>query len=63
MRRQRRVVRSTFRAEFNGLVDRAEQILLFQCTLRQIYFGIAQRPDMMIDLLEIGQLYPPLELC
>ena len=33
VRRQRRVVRSTFSAELNGLVDSIEQMLLLQCTL------------------------------
>ena len=33
VRRQRGVVRSTFSAEFNGLVDSAEQVLRLQCTL------------------------------
>ena len=32
MRRQRRVVRSMFSAELNGLVDSIEQVLLLQCT-------------------------------
>ena len=40
VRRQRRVVRSTFSAELNGLVDSIEQVLLLQCTLHQIYCGI-----------------------
>ena len=57
------MVRSTSSAEFNGLVDGMKQMLFFQCTLRRIYLGIAQLPERMIDLLETGQLYPPLDLC
>ena len=52
VRRQRRVVRSTFSAELNGFVDSIEQMLLLQCTLHQICCGTAQSPERMIDLLE-----------
>ena len=44
VRRQPRVVRSTFTAEFNGLVDSAEQMLRLQCTLHPIYCGTTQSP-------------------
>ena len=40
VRRQRRVVRSIFSAELNGLVDSAEQLLLLQLTLHHIYIYI-----------------------
>ena len=40
VRRQRKVVRSTFSAELNGLVDSIEQVLLLQCILRHIYIYI-----------------------
>ena len=63
LRRQRRVIRSTFSAGLNGLVDRIEQMLVFQSTLPQIYLGIAQSLRRMIDLLEKGKMYPPLDLC
>lgn len=63
VRRQRRVVRSAFSAKLNGLVDSIEQMLFLQCSLHQIYHGIAQSPEIMIDMLEIGNLYPALELC
>ena len=36
VRRQRRVVRSTFSAEVNGRVDSIEQLLLLQCALLSI---------------------------
>ena len=38
-RKQRRVVRSTFSAELNGLVDSIESMLLLQATLHQVYCG------------------------
>ena len=38
--RQRRVVRSTFIAEFHGLVDSIKQMLLLHCTLHHIYIYI-----------------------
>ena len=63
VRRQRRVVRSTFSAELNGLVDTIESMLLLQATLHQIYCGTDQTPQQLIDLLENGGLYPPVDLC
>ena len=59
VRRQRRVVRSIFSAELNGLVDSVEQLLLLQVILHQIYMGTNQTPEQMVDMLENGQLYPP----
>lgn len=55
VKRQRRVVRSTFSAELNGLVDNFEQLLLMQITLHQIYCGTHQTPEDIIDLLEHGR--------
>lgn len=40
VRRQRRVVRSTFSADLNGLVDGIDQVLLLQVTLHQKYIYI-----------------------
>ena len=56
VRRQRRVLRSTFSAELNGLVDSVEQLLLLQLTLHHIYCGTHQSPEEMIDLFEHGGL-------
>ena len=39
VRRRKRVVRSTFSAELNGLVDSIEQLLLLQAILHQTYSG------------------------
>ena len=63
VRRQMRVVRSTFSAEFNGSVDSINQMLLLQCILHPIYCGTAQSPERMIDLFEKGLVYPPLDIC
>ena len=63
VRRQRRAARSTFTAEFTGLVDRIEQVLLLECALHQIYLGTAHPPELMIDLLERGLVHPPLYIC
>ena len=58
VRRQRRVVRSTFSSELNGLVDSVEQSFLLQIALHQIYCGTPRSPEEMIDLLEYGGLHP-----
>ena len=63
VRRQGRVVRSTFSAELHGFVDSIGQMLLKQCTLHQIYCGTTQSPERMIDLPEKGSMYPPLDIC
>ena len=58
--RQRRVVRSTFGTELNGLVDSVEQLVLLQINVHLIYIyiyiycGTNQWPEEMIDLLERG---------
>lgn len=62
VRRQRGVVRSTFSAELNGLVDSNEQLLLMQVSLHQIYEGTSQSPKELIDLLEHGQFYPAVDV-
>ena len=62
-RRQRRIVRSTFSAEFNGFVNSVEQMLPLQCTWHHVYSGTAQRPERIADLFEGGLLYPPLDQC
>ena len=59
----RRVVRSTFGAELDGLVDSIERMLLLQCALHQTYCGTAQSPEEMVALLEHGMMYPPLDIC
>ena len=60
---QRRVVRSIFGAEPNGLADNIEQLLLLQCALHRIYRDVAQSPERMIDILERSSIYQPLDIC
>ena len=62
-RRQKRVVRSTFNAEFASIVVNVEHILLLQRTLHQTYCGAAQSTERMIHPLETGLLYPQLDIC
>ena len=63
VRRQRRVVRSTFSAELNGLIDSIGSMLLLQTNLHQIYCGTKETPQQLIDLMECGALYPPIDMC
>ena len=63
VRRQMRVVRSTFGAESNGLVDIIEQMLLLQRILHHCHCGAAQALERMIDFLEGGSMYPPFDIC
>ena len=60
-RRQRRVVRSTFSAELNGVIDSVEAALLVQMALHQIYRGTAATAKELAGQLETGQLYPPVD--
>ena len=62
LRRQRRAARSTFSAELNWLVDSIEQMSLVQIALHQVYCGIRQPPEDMIDLLENGGLHPKFDI-
>lgn len=60
--RQRRVVRSRCSVAFNGLVDGVEQIMRLHVTLHKLYGGISQSPEVLIDMLEQGRLYPPFDI-
>jgi len=57
-RRQRRVVRSTYSAELNGLIDSVEITLLVQFMLHQLYRGTDQSSTQLARAQEDGQLYP-----
>ncbi len=58
-RRQRRVVRSTFSGELNGLVDTLEVLLVIQICLHQIYHGCEATAKSLADDLDNGRLQPP----
>ena len=62
MRRQQRVLKSTFSAEPDGSLDRIEQMLLLQAIVHQIYCGTSQSPVDMVDLFENRRLYLRLDI-
>ena len=62
-RRQRRVVRSTFSGELNGLIDSVELLLVIQMCLHQIWNpgGSNEKAIDMARQLELGTLVPKAE--
>ena len=60
-RRQRRVVRSTYSAELNGLIDSVEVTMLVQFLLHQLYYGTHQSSSQLARAQESGQLRPPVK--
>ena len=61
--RQRRVVRSTYSAELNGLIDSIEKAILVQILFHQIWCGCDQSVAVMATLQEEGKLQPPIKGC
>ena len=61
-RRIRRVVRSTFSAELNALVDALEGVLLLQVLLHQVFCGTDETAAEVCLRIEAGALYPPLDV-
>ena len=61
-RRLKRVVRSTFAAELNALIDAIESLLIMQLTLHQCYCGTDETADELLAKMESGQLYPPIDV-
>ena len=61
-RRIRRVVRSTFSAELNALIDSVENVFLLQLALHELFCGVSEDVDDLVRRLEHGQLYPPAEM-
>jgi hypothetical protein len=62
VRRQKRVVRSTFSAELNALSDAVETVLLTQLIFHQVHCGTEATPDQLVQQMEQGQLYPPIDI-
>ena len=60
-RRQRRVQRSTFAAELNGLVDSLEVTVLIQMALHQLLHGCKATAAQLAEALEEGHLSPGLD--
>jgi len=61
-RKLKRVVRSTFAAELNALIDAIETLLLLQLIYHQIYCGTTESADELLVKMEDGGLYPPIDL-
>ena len=61
-RRQRRVVRSTFSAELNGLIDSVETAILIQIMLFELWFGCGQDSSKLANMQEDGTLTPEIWL-
>ena len=59
--RQRRVVRSTYSAELNGLIDSIEKAILVQILFHQIWCARDQPVADMATLQEEGKLQPPIK--
>ena len=62
VRRLKRVVRSTFAAELNALIDTIGSLLLLQLILHQCYCGTDDSAERLIIKLENGCLYPPIDI-
>ena len=61
-RKLKRVVRSTFAAEYNALLDSIEHLLLLQLTLHQLWYGAHATASQLMQILESGQLLPRVEI-
>ena len=62
VRKLRRVVRSTFAAELNALIDSIETLLLIQLVLHQVYCGTDESIEQLMWKLEHGCLYPHVDV-
>jgi len=62
VRRLKRVVRSTFAAELNALIDAIEAAFLVQLVLHQVQCGTGETPEQLLHRLEHGRLFPGCDL-
>ena len=62
VRRIRRVVRSTFSAELNALLDAIESLMLLQLAWHEVLHGTRESIDSLMAAMEAGSLEPPIEL-
>ena len=60
-KRQRRVVRSTFSGELNGLIDTVELVMVIQMCLYQVWYGTEETATQLALKLDHGMLTPPCE--
>ena len=63
VRRLRRVVRSTFAAEINALLDALESLIILQLAMHQVENGTHESAEQLMEKLEQGALSPPIEAC
>ena len=59
--RQKRVVRSTFSAETNGIVDSGDRVTLIQMAFYQIWYGCDESAETVVWKLEGGALGPGID--
>jgi len=62
VRRLKRVVRSTFAAELNALIDAIEAAFLIQLVLHQVQCGTGESPEQLLHRLEHGKLAPECDI-
>ena len=62
VRKLKRVVRSTFAAELNALIDTIESLLLLQLMLHQCYCGTDESAEELLIKQDYGKLYPPIDI-
>ena len=56
------MVRSTFSAELNALIDAIETLILTQLAIHQVIHGTNETADELLQALEDGQLDPPIDM-
>ena len=54
VRHLRRVVRSTFAAEINALLDAIESLIILQLAMHQIVNGTKESAEQLMSKLEMG---------
>ena len=59
--RQKRVVRSTFSAETNGLIDALEKVFPIQTAYHQLLCGSEETAAQLAELLDAGSMVPGIE--
>ena len=62
VRRLKRVVRSTFAAELNALIDGVETALLTQMILHQVRCGTSESPEQLLHRMQHGCLDPGIDV-
>ena len=63
VRRIKRVVRSTYAAELNALIESIEIMFITQLVPHQVKCSTGESHDQLLQHLSLGTLYPPIDLC